>query len=134
MYGPPPDCKRFEVERRDSPRKCIRHRLLAFHCRQERQEFVKSPSIFLPVAICWQILRLRLPQIWEEKRNMQKFVCGLLVGAVLVPFVALAAAFLGWTPVHATDNPSGWEVFLARKALAASIARQALKLQMSTPV
>jgi len=24
MYGPPPDCKRFEVERRDSPRKCIR--------------------------------------------------------------------------------------------------------------
>ena len=24
MYGPPPDCKRFEAERRDSPRKCIR--------------------------------------------------------------------------------------------------------------
>jgi hypothetical protein len=24
MYGPPPDCKRFEVERRDSLRKCIR--------------------------------------------------------------------------------------------------------------
>src|ERR1700722_7668016 len=24
MYGPPPDCKRFEVRRRDSLRKCIR--------------------------------------------------------------------------------------------------------------
>jgi len=24
MYGPPPDCKRFEVERSDSLRKCIR--------------------------------------------------------------------------------------------------------------
>jgi hypothetical protein len=24
MYGPPPNCKRFEVRREDSPRKCIR--------------------------------------------------------------------------------------------------------------
>ena len=24
MYGPPPNCKRFEVGRKDSPRKCIR--------------------------------------------------------------------------------------------------------------
>jgi hypothetical protein len=24
MYGPPPNCKRFEVERKGSPRKCIR--------------------------------------------------------------------------------------------------------------
>jgi hypothetical protein len=24
VYGPPPDCKRFEVRRRDSLRKCIR--------------------------------------------------------------------------------------------------------------
>ena len=24
MYGPPPDCNRFEVGRRDSLRKCIR--------------------------------------------------------------------------------------------------------------
>ena len=60
---------------------------------------------------------------------MRKFVCGLLVGAVLVPLATLAAALLGWTPVHATANPSGWETFLARKALAASIARQAPKLQ-----
>ena len=60
---------------------------------------------------------------------MQKFLCGLLVGAVLVPVAGLAAAFLGWTPVHATANPSGWEILLARKALAASVARQAPKLQ-----
>jgi mono/diheme cytochrome c family protein len=42
----------------------------------------------------------------------------------------LAAAFvLGWVPVAATAEPSRWESFLGHRALAASLARQAPRLQ-----
>lgn len=60
---------------------------------------------------------------------MRKFACGLLLGFLVIPVVALVALFQGWVPVSATSDPPRWESFLARKAFAASVARQAPRLQ-----
>jgi len=64
---------------------------------------------------------------------MRAFACGLLFGAFLIPFVALIVLLLGWFPVPATSDPPRWEAFLARRALAASVARQARRLQNPVP-
>ncbi len=60
---------------------------------------------------------------------MRKFACGLLLGALLIPVFALCVFLLGWASVSATSDPPRWESFLARKAFAASVARQAPRLQ-----
>ena len=60
---------------------------------------------------------------------MLKFSFGVLVGLVLFPLAALAIAFIGWLPVEATANPPTWETVLARRAVTASVAREAPALQ-----
>ncbi len=49
MYGPPPDCKRFEVERRDSLRKCIRplKRRIALRASEAREACCTSRLFYL---------------------------------------------------------------------------------------
>src|SRR5438477_3054184 len=58
MYGPPPDCKRFEVGRRDSLRKCIRplsgeslsgHLMMIRTCRSFK--IPRSPGTRLSVQV-----------------------------------------------------------------------------------
>ena len=63
---------------------------------------------------------------------MRAFAYGLVVGILLIPLVAIMAYLLGWVSVSATSNPPHWEVFIARTALAASVGRQAAKLQNPT--
>src|ERR1044071_2026232 len=64
---------------------------------------------------------------------MRNFAYGVLLGTVITPLVVLAVVWFGGTSVHATADPSGWETFLARRAFAASIARQATKLKNPVP-
>lgn len=60
---------------------------------------------------------------------MRKFAWGLLLGFLVIPVAALFALFQGWVSVSATSDPPRWESFLARKAFAASVARQAPRQQ-----
>jgi mono/diheme cytochrome c family protein len=60
---------------------------------------------------------------------MRKFLCGFVLGLLLIPVAAMTAGMLGRFPVSATDSPSRWESFFARKALAATVERQAPKVQ-----
>jgi len=60
---------------------------------------------------------------------MRRFVFGLLLGVFLIPLAAVIASLFGWVSVTATSDPPRWESFLARKAFAASVARQAPRLQ-----
>lgn len=64
---------------------------------------------------------------------MRAFAGGLLLGAFLMPFAALIVLLLGWYPVPATSDPSRWEASLARRAFAASVARQAERLRNPVP-
>ena len=64
---------------------------------------------------------------------MRAFSGGLLLGAFLIPFVCLAVFLLGGFPVPATSDPPRWEASLARRAFAASVARQAQRLQNPVP-
>jgi mono/diheme cytochrome c family protein len=63
---------------------------------------------------------------------MRKFIWGLMIGSAAIPLVAALVFLLGWSPVDATSNPPLWENVLARRSLAASVARQAPRL--SNPV
>lgn len=56
---------------------------------------------------------------------MRTFVWGLIAGVLLVPALALVAALAGLLPAAATAEPPDWEVALAQRALARSVARQA---------
>ena len=56
---------------------------------------------------------------------MRTFAGGVIAGILLIPMLVLIAALAGWIPVAATAVPPGWEVRLARRALASSVARQA---------
>ena len=60
---------------------------------------------------------------------MRKFGCGLLLGLLLTPTGLAIALVCGWAPLRATAKPPRWETFFARRAVTASIARQAPKLQ-----
>jgi mono/diheme cytochrome c family protein len=60
---------------------------------------------------------------------MRKFSSGLLLGLLIIPMSSAIALMCGWVRLHATADPPHWEAFVAREALAASIARQAPKLQ-----
>jgi hypothetical protein len=60
---------------------------------------------------------------------MRRFACGFLLGLLLIPLAALIAGSLGWLSVSATSNPPHWESFFAGRALAASVAKQAHRLQ-----
>ena len=60
---------------------------------------------------------------------MRPFLYGLLSGACLTVLLATVVFALGWVPLSATANPPRWESFLGRRALAASLARQAPRLQ-----
>ena len=60
---------------------------------------------------------------------MRNFACGLLVGLLVSPILSAIVLVCGWTSVHATAAPSRWETFVGRNALAASVGRQAPKLQ-----
>jgi len=64
---------------------------------------------------------------------MRAFACGLLSGALLIPSVALIVLLLGGFPVPATSVPPRWEASIVRRAFAASVARQAQKLQNPVP-
>ena len=64
---------------------------------------------------------------------MRAFAGGLLLGTLLTPLVALIAFLLGRFPVPATSVPPRWEASLARKAIAASVARQAQRVQNPVP-
>lgn len=56
-----------------------------------------------------------------------KFIVGLLLGLVLVPFGAYLYFASGHAPVATTDSDMPFESFLAHKALAARIDREAPK-------
>jgi mono/diheme cytochrome c family protein len=60
---------------------------------------------------------------------MRKFGCGLLLGLFVVPTLSVVVLMCGWASVHATSEPPRWESVVAGKAFAASVARQAPKLQ-----
>src|SRR5215469_15894993 len=60
---------------------------------------------------------------------MRNFVCGVLLGVCLTPVVVLVCFHLGWASVRATAAPPRWEMLMAGKAFAASVTRQAPKLQ-----
>lgn len=60
---------------------------------------------------------------------MRRFAYGLLLGLWVIPAVLAVALLSGWAPVRATDEPSRWETSFTRRAVAASVARQAAKLQ-----
>lgn len=63
---------------------------------------------------------------------MRAFAYGLVVGILLIPLAAIMVSLFGWVSVSATSNPPRWEAFIARKAFATSIDRQAAKLQNPT--
>jgi mono/diheme cytochrome c family protein len=52
-----------------------------------------------------------------------------MLGILSVPLAAILAVLAGWVSVSATSNPPGWEAGIARKVFAASLDRQAGKLQ-----
>jgi mono/diheme cytochrome c family protein len=58
---------------------------------------------------------------------MRSFVFGLLLGTLVVPIAALIVCLAGCVP--ATSHPPRREMFLARRALAASVARRATRLR-----
>lgn len=64
---------------------------------------------------------------------MRRFACGLVLGVFLIPLVAAIASVLGMVSVSATSDPPRWEVLIVRKVLAASVERQAAKLQNPFP-
>jgi mono/diheme cytochrome c family protein len=65
---------------------------------------------------------------------MRGFIWGVIVGILLVPAVGAVLLLLGVFPISATANPPNWESSFARKAFAASVARQAGKTQNPIPV
>ena len=64
---------------------------------------------------------------------MLKFLLGILVGLILFPLASLTIARLGRLPVEATADPPSWESFLMRRVVAASISRQAPRMQNPVP-
>jgi mono/diheme cytochrome c family protein len=73
----------------------------------------------------WLERALKSAQQTGLEENMRAFLGCLLLGALLIPVVAVIAFLLGWFPIAATSDPPCWETFLARRAFAASVARQA---------
>ena len=69
----------------------------------------------------------------KVEKIMRAFVCGMVVGILLIAVAAILVSLAGWISVSATSNPPRWEAFLAGKAFAASIDRQATKLQNPIP-
>ncbi|MGB6687887.1 MAG: c-type cytochrome [Terracidiphilus sp.] len=65
---------------------------------------------------------------------MRTFIFGLVVGGLVLPIVAAGVFLLGWSSVEATSDPPRWETALARRAFAASVARQAPEVQNPIPV
>lgn len=59
---------------------------------------------------------------------MLRFLSGFLAGALATPLVAVTVFLLGLPAVNATSNPPRWEAALASRSFAASVARQAPKL------
>lgn len=57
---------------------------------------------------------------------MRTFAWGVVAGLLLGPAIAVTAAFAGWIPVAATSEPPAWELAVARRALASSVAREAV--------
>ena len=64
---------------------------------------------------------------------MLKLLLGILVGLVLFPLASLTIARLGWLPVEATADPPSWESLLMRRVVAASVSRQAPRMQNPIP-
>jgi thiosulfate dehydrogenase len=56
---------------------------------------------------------------------MRRFLCGVVVGLVLVPLGFFALLWGGFWPVAATSQPPSWESDLALRALRASVGRVA---------
>lgn len=67
-------------------------------------------------------------------RRMRAFALGLLVGLSAMPLVAGCVFLFGWSAVDATSDPPRRETILARRSFAASVARQAPKVQNPIPV
>lgn len=65
---------------------------------------------------------------------MRTFILGLIVGSAALPILAAVIFLLGGSPVDATAVPPRWETVLARRSLAASVARQAPKVQNPVPL
>lgn len=65
---------------------------------------------------------------------MRNFILGLIVGSAALPILAAVIFLLGGSPVDATAAPPRWETALARRSLAASVARQAPKIQNPVPL
>jgi thiosulfate dehydrogenase len=64
---------------------------------------------------------------------MKKMFVAFLIGLLLLPLIALALAWLGLLPWHATSNPPRLETAFAEKALRASLARHAADLKNPVP-
>jgi mono/diheme cytochrome c family protein len=55
---------------------------------------------------------------------MRKFLCGVLIGIILVPLGFFLVLWAGFWPIAATSQPPSWESRLALRALQASIKRR----------
>jgi hypothetical protein len=51
---------------------------------------------------------------------MRKFLCGVLIGIILVPLGFFLVLWAGFWPTAATSQPPSWESRLALRALQAS--------------
>jgi len=60
---------------------------------------------------------------------MRGFLFGFLSGMIVIPMVGASVALSGRLSVDANAAPPRWETALARQSFAASVARQATKLQ-----
>jgi mono/diheme cytochrome c family protein len=58
-------------------------------------------------------------------QEMRTFLCGVLIGMILVPIVFFFVLRAGFWPIAATSQPSSWESRLAMRALQASVERVA---------
>lgn len=56
---------------------------------------------------------------------MSKFLLGFVAGVLILPAVALAAAWLGLVPINANAHPAAWETGFAHFALDHAAARRA---------
>ncbi len=64
---------------------------------------------------------------------MRTFIRGILTGLLVGPLIAALIVVSGYWPVSGTANPPPYETTMARRALNASVAHQAPKVQNPLP-
>jgi thiosulfate dehydrogenase len=60
---------------------------------------------------------------------MKKILFGFVLGLLALPLILLVGAFLGLFPIRGRVKPSEFEMWMAQRALSASVARHAQEVQ-----